>query len=121
MKRKIKRKVFLMGMALAAGLPSAALAKGNSKLAYAVEQYSGARHLADQGQTSVRSDEGISIDDLYGKLNRLTSAMHYNHQISTSPKPPVMQLQMLPASEMPADDPKMAAERRVGIALHIAF
>jgi len=118
MKRKIKRKVFLMGMALATGLPGAVMAKGNSKPSHLGE------HYMDQVRSAYGAgidSEGVGIDAMNSRLNRLAGAMHDNGIIPALAKPPTMQFQMLPAAEIQADDPRTAGERRLGVALHIVF
>lgn len=120
MKRKIKRKLFLMGMALAAGMPVAGWAKGSSKPGHLAEHYRD-RLLSDSGLAVGSESHGISIDAIQAKLNRLTGAMHDNGIMPALVKPPVMQFQMLPAAQVQPDDPRTAGEKRLGVALHIAF
>ena len=120
MKRKIKRKVFLMGMALATGMPGFALAKGNSKAGYPGEDYR-ERYLSSSLNSPGYEAGGVTLDALEGRLNRLAGAMHDNGIIPALVKPPVLKLQMMPGAEAQPDDPRMAGEKRLGVALRIAF
>lgn len=121
MKRKIKRKMFLMGMAMVAGLPSYALAKGSSKQGYLSGHYPGSTQWATRSLAPDYDDGVMRVDTLYGKLNRLAGAIGYSRHEAEAVRKPAMQLQMLPAAEARQDDPIAASEKRLGLALHIAF
>jgi len=130
MKRKIKRKLFLMGMAMTTGLPGMAHAKGSGKQERDALLQSGQWYSA----TSTFSVEHGSGQDkpaaLLSKLGAMLEGMHYSGLGSMdAPAAGSWRLEMLPPGNPvdpgnlgeQTDNPNSAGEKRFGLAVRLAF
>jgi hypothetical protein len=125
MKRKIKRKLFVMGMAVAAGAAGSAFAKENSKTAR--EDFLQASHW--HSDDHVAAGAGVALAEaqsmgLYSKLKSIVGTLNYNVELPAAQiKPGAWRLGMLPSNAWPdlSEAPRPSADKRVGVALHLAF
>jgi hypothetical protein len=98
MKRKIKRKLFLMGMAITAGLPGVAFAKGGGKAereaGLHASQWQSVNSSALAGDMDLGAAESAG---LYSRLKTIVDRMNYSVEVpAAQAKPKAWRLEMLP-------------------------
>lgn len=125
MKRKIKRKLFLMGMTLAAGMPGGAFAKESSKAEY--QAYLRASHWHSLSAAEPLAGESAAADKpalAFSKLKAIVGRMNYAVEAPQAQyKPKGWRLEML-QSDIPADQadaPKAGGEKFLGLGLRMDF
>ncbi|MDP2430430.1 MAG: hypothetical protein Q8O33_00175 [Pseudomonadota bacterium] len=133
MRHKAKRKMLLIGMAVAAGFPASTFAQGNGKIERHGHHYSGSGRgapvsdLADLIQEAPEmqiADEGRgAASTLLGKLKDM--AANLSSRVETIPaNNQAWELglsQSEPAQSGLTDHPKVAAGKPVGVALRLKF
>lgn len=127
MKRKFKRKVLLMGMAVAASLPVGAFAKGNGK-AERDAHHAGWRSAVSVSADGILEPPGMRPGSetgesgaLFGKLKALVSGLPYRADDVSTPGWQLELLQSEPTRFQMTDDPRVAADKHVGLALRLKF
>lgn len=109
MKQRIKRRVFLMSMALATGASGAAWAKGN-------------KHDHDGAWSGFSGSSGPARPDLVGTLQGWLGGLRYSPETEAEAGK-AWRLEMLPAQDSPAasDNGRPSRDRPFGLALRLAF
>lgn len=123
MKRKIKRKVFMMGMAVSATLPISSSAKANGKPDYESHPYSSWRttQMTAPGKDVDDGDRNIS---LIGKLKTLLGGAGYSTgSASAYSQGKGWQVELLQnqANAAQSDDIRQAGDKRYGLAFRLSF
>lgn len=125
MKRKIKRKLFLMGIAITAGLPGVAFAKGSGKAEREAYLHASQWHSVRSSTLAGDMDRGEAESaGFYSKLKTIVDRMNYSVEVPVAQiKPRAWRLEMLQPniSLDQADAPRLSGEKRVGVALRVAF
>jgi hypothetical protein len=134
MKRMVKRKVFLMSMAVAASLPAGAFAKGGGKMER--DGYSHSRGergvpVASPGDEIQESPEmqvsqvGSMDVSLLDKLRGMVKGLTYQPETgSDSVQDKSWKLELLQAESIRpglTDNPRISASKPVGVALRLKF
>lgn len=125
MRRKIKRKLFLMGMAVSASLPGVVFAKGNGKLEY--DAYLRASHWHSVVPSALAEGASVGEDKSPGMFSRLKTIVDRMNYGSEAPvaytKPSTWRLEMLQPTVAPGEGeaPNAASDKRIGLALRVAF
>lgn len=123
MKRRIKRKVFMMGMAVSATLPIGATAKAGGKHDVEAHPYSG------WGATELSMPVGAAEpparqETLLGRIKGLLGGAGYGAEPASAygrDKGWRMELMQNEAPAPDAGDTRQARERRVGLAFRMSF
>lgn len=122
MRRRIKRKVFMMGMAVSATLPISASAKANGKPDHESHPYSNWRttQLTIPGNGADAGD--IRNISLIGKLKTLLGGAGY---VAASESPYSQsrgwQVELLQNQSDPVGDIRQARDKRFGLAFRLSF
>ncbi len=124
MKRRIKRKVFMMGMAVSATLPIGTTAKAGGKLDYESHPYSSWRG----SQLSVPATNVDAVDvgkvSLLGKLKNLLGGVGYGVDSESGysqGKGWQVELLQNPADSERESDIRPARDKRFGLAFRMSF
>ena len=126
MRQRVKRRLFLMSMALATGASYSAFAKGGSKIGGDAHLYADERvgaHFTTFPDEE-KSEIGTKPSMLFGKLKNLLGGLSYRSDATPPPSGASgWRLEMLPHDSRSdiANDFKLEKEKRFGIALRVRF
>lgn len=132
MKRKIKRRVLLMGMAVAAGFPAAAIAQGG-KVERHGYHYSNGGHTAPESDLAdviqeapemvIEDEAGPRSSSLLNKLRGMAADLGSRVDVvaAIDPSWKLELSQSEPANLGAAGHPKLNASKPAGVALRLKF
>lgn len=122
MRRRIKRKVFMMGMAVSATLPISASAKASGKPDYETHPYSNWRTTQMTIPGNGADAGGVRNMSLIGKLKNLLGGTGY---VAASESPYSQsrgwQVELLQNHSDQGSDIRQAGDKRFGLAFRFSF
>ena len=124
MKRKIKRKVFMMGMAVTATLPISASAKASGKPDYESHPYSSWRSTQLNIPGNNIDDADVRNVSLIGKLKNLLGGAGYSAGAASAysqSKGWQVELLQNQANAGQAGDIRQARDKSLGLAFRLSF
>ncbi len=113
MRRRVKRRLFLMSMALAAGTPGSAFAKGGAEAFPQAGERLSAQVDALSGEPST----------LWSKARDLARSLNLSGETTPPAAAKAWRLELLPPAshQEAAADPRLNKGARFGLALRVAF
>jgi len=127
MRLKVKRRLFLLSMAMATGTAGPAIAKGGGKMevdaAFDVQERYGA-HVSSMPDAEIEGGNTSTTTMFFTKLKSMFRELNYGSGVSTLPtESKGWRLEMLQADTKPdhASDPRLLQDKRFGMALRMAF
>jgi len=135
MKRKVKRKMFLMGMAIAASLPAGAFAQGSGKVERNGSHYSsGGRGatiptpvdvIQEAPEMRINDESGGTPPTLLDKLKGMVGSLSSRAEaVSASDQYQALKLELSrtePVKLGSTDNPKVTTGNPVGVSLRLTF
>lgn len=121
MRRKIKRRLFLMSMTMATGASCPAFAKGLADAHFYTEDRPGAHITAYPDE--VEHATGARLPDFLASMKNILGGLHYGAGSAPPPSEKGWRLELLPPEPRMNFDSDFRPEkaRRVGLALRMAF
>ncbi len=124
-KRRMKRRMLLLGMAMATTFAGGAFARGSGKVNLGVHPYSGWSRSQLTVPVMGTGNVGVGRVSLFGRLKELFGGLNYRAGTpSAYAQPTGLQLQLM-RSDLAEDgveaNPRLAGERFLGLALRLSF